>query len=90
MLKKEMTIEQYLENIDTEYPEFAIGLFRLIREEYNNGKKIFQVEPFIEILLKIHEFFADGGSPDQIVPDTLMFDVYQAEKQATGQFAGIL
>jgi hypothetical protein len=85
MLKKEITIEQYVENTDTEYPEFAIGLYHIIREEFTNGKKIFQVEPFIEILLKIHEFFADGGSPDQIVPDTLMFDVYQAEKQATGQ-----
>lgn len=84
MLKSEMTIEQYLENSDTEYPEFARGLCRLIREEYNKGKKIFQVEPFIENLLKIHEFFADGGSPDQIVPDTLTYDVFQAEKKATG------
>lgn len=85
MLKTEMTIEQYLENTDTEYPEFARGLCRLIREEYNKGKKIFQVEPFIGNLLKIHEFFADGGSPDQIVQGTLMSDVYQVEKQATGQ-----
>jgi hypothetical protein len=84
MLKSEMSIEQYLENSDTEYPEFARGLCRLIREEYNKGKKIFQVEPFIGNLLKIHEFFADGGSPDQIVPDTLMYDVFQAEKKATG------
>ncbi len=85
MLKSEITIEQYLQNTDTEYPEFAIGLCRLVREEYKQGKKIFQVDPFIENLLMIHEFFADGGSPDQIVPGTLMFSVYQAEKHATGR-----
>jgi hypothetical protein len=85
MLKSEITIEQYLQNTDTEYPEFARDLCLLIREEYTRGKKIFQVEPFIENLLRIHDFFADGGSPDQIAAETLMFDVYQAEKQATGR-----
>jgi len=85
MLKSEITIEQYLQNTDTEYPEFTRGQCQLIRGEYQQGKKIFQVEPFIEILLKIHEFFADGGTPDQIVPGTLVFNVYQAEKRATGR-----
>ena len=85
MLKSQITIEQYLQNTDTEYPEFAFGLCHLIREEYKQGKKIFQVDPFIENLLMIHEFFADGGSPDQIAPGTLMFNVYQAEKHATGR-----
>ena len=85
MLESKITIEQYLQNTDTEYPEFAHGLSRLIREEYKRGKKIFQVEPFIENLIKIHEFFADGGSPDQIRPGTLIFDVYDAEKKATAR-----
>ena len=85
MLKSEITIEQYIQNTDTEYPEFTRGQCQLIRGEYQQGKKFFQVEPFIEILLKIHEFFADGGTPDQIVPGTLSFNVYQAEKRATGR-----
>ena len=83
MLKSEISIKDYLMHTDTEYPEFVGHLCRHIRNEYKLGKKIVQVEPFIEQLLKIHEFFADGGSPDQIRPGTLMFDVYQAEKQAT-------
>ncbi|MFO8084249.1 MAG: hypothetical protein R6U27_08030 [Desulfobacterales bacterium] len=84
MLKSKMGIDEYLQHTDTEYPDFAHLQLHLVREQYKIGKIIFQVEPFIEILLKIHEFFADGGSPDQIETGTLMFDVYQAEKHATG------
>jgi hypothetical protein len=84
MLKSEITIDQYLQNTDTEYPDFAYRLCHLIRKENKKGKKFFQVEPFVEILIGIHEFFADGGAPDQIDRNTLMWDVYQAEKNATG------
>lgn len=85
MLNSRISIEEYLPNTDTEYPEFVRQLCYLIRVQYQKGKIIYQVEPFIDILLKIHEFFADGGSPDQIVPGTVMFDVYQAERLATGR-----
>jgi hypothetical protein len=39
----------------------------------------------MEILLKIHDFFADGGSPDKLTPGTPAFDVYSAEREATGK-----
>lgn len=83
MLKSEMDIEEYLQQTDTEYPEFAYRQCLLMHDQYERGKQILQIEPFMEILLNIHEFFADGGSPDQIAPGTLMFHVYQAEKYAT-------
>ncbi len=83
MLISEISIEQYLQYTDTEYPEFSRHLYFLIRKEHQKGKNIIQVEPYVETLIKIHEFFADGGTPDQITPGTMIFDVYQAEKQAT-------
>jgi hypothetical protein len=44
---------------------------------------LFQVEPFIEALLGIHEFFADGGSPADLTPGTVRHRVYTAEHLAT-------
>ena len=85
MLKDDLSIEEYLMGTDTEYPEFGRRLCRVLRRQYAKGKRILQVEPFIDELLGIHEFFADGGTPGQIAPGTPRFEVYMAEKRATGR-----
>jgi hypothetical protein len=56
----------------------------LQQELHAEGKAIHQVEPFIETLMHIQEFFADGGRPDDLAPDSLAHHVYRAEKAATG------
>jgi hypothetical protein len=56
----------------------------LQRELHAEGKAIHQVEPFIEALIHIQEFFAEGGRPDDLSPDSLAYRVYRAEKAATG------
>ncbi len=85
MLKSEVSVEEYLMATDTEYPEFGRRLCRVLRRQYGKAKRILQVEPFIDELLGIHEFFADGGAPGQIAPGTPRFEVYMAEKRATGR-----
>jgi hypothetical protein len=42
------------------------------------------VEPYLERLLRIHELFADGNTPDAVLGMTGLRDVYLAEKHATG------
>jgi hypothetical protein len=41
------------------------------------------VEPFLEILLGIHQFFAEGHGPAELNKDSVQYPVYLAERNAT-------
>jgi hypothetical protein len=84
MLSGELSIEDYLLPLDVEYPDFSRAMCLLHRELDAEGKAIRQVEPFIETLIHIQEFFAEGGRPDDLSPDSLAHHVYRVEKAATG------
>jgi hypothetical protein len=84
MLSGELAVEDYLLPLDVEYPDFSRAMCLLERELHAEGKAIHQVEPFIETLIHIQEFFAEGGRPDELSPDSLAYHVYRAEKAATG------
>ncbi len=84
MLCGDLSIDHYLLTLDLEYPEFSRGMCRLLRELYRQGRKIYQVEPFLEALLQVHELLAAGCTPDEIERDTLHYPVYLAERNATG------
>ena len=83
MLRGSVTIDDYLMPLDVEYPEFSRGMCRLLRKLHAEGKKIFQVEPFLEALLAVHDFFAGGHVPDDLPKDSLEYPVYLAERRAT-------
>ena len=83
MLRGSVSIEDYLMPLDVEYPEFSRGMCHLLRRFKAEGKKIYQVEPFLEVLLAIHEFFAEGHAPDDLPKDSLEYPVYLAERRAT-------
>jgi hypothetical protein len=84
MLSGGLAIGDYLLPLDVEYPNFSRAMCLLQRELHAEGKVIHQVEPFIETLIHIQEFFAEGGRPDELSPDSLAYHVYRAEKAATG------
>ena len=84
MLCGNLSIDRYLLKLDLEYPEFSRGMCSLLREFYEQGRKIFQVEPFLEALLQVHEYLAAGHAPDEIDKNTLHYPVYLAERNATG------
>ncbi len=83
MLRGELAIDDYLREIDTEYPAFGRGMCRLLRGLHTSGMAIHQVEPFLEVLLGIHEFFAAGHRPEEIAPHSIQHPVYLAERAAT-------
>ena len=83
MLSRTMSIESYLETLDIEYPEFGRAISRTLRNLHDQGKAIFQVEPFMERLLEIHGLFSQGGSPSDIQPGTDLHAVYHSERKAT-------
>jgi hypothetical protein len=84
MLLGEIPVDQYLRALDIEYPSFSRMLCRLLRGLKAAGKPIFQVEPYVETLLGIHDFFAAGNRPDDIDRESIQYPVYLAEKRATG------
>jgi hypothetical protein len=83
MLKGGLSIHEYLMEIDSGFPEFERLMCGLLRELHKKGHKIVQVEPYLEVLLKIHDLFAEGKTPEDIVKLSRLVEVYQAEKHAT-------
>ena len=83
MLDGELDVDDYLRQLDMEYPIFSRDMCYLLRELKAEGKTILQVEPFLEILLSIHEFFADGHRPTDLEKSSAHYPVYLAERNAT-------
>jgi len=55
MLKGEITVEDYVEKLNTAFPVYSQYQCELLKKLYAEGKKIHQVEPYLEILEKIHK-----------------------------------
>ena len=83
MLEGEVSIETYLETLDLEYPDFSRRLLETSCELHRLGKKLYQVEPFLQNLIEIHEHLAGGGRPADFQEETDLCRVYFAEKNAT-------
>jgi hypothetical protein len=83
MLAGALAVDDYLRPLDIEYPAFSRDMCYLLRNLQAKGKKIFQVEPFLEILLGIHQFFAEGHGPAELNKDSVQYPVYLAERNAT-------
>ncbi|MEE4364320.1 MAG: hypothetical protein V2J08_10320 [Desulfotignum sp.] len=84
MLNSSLGVEDYLMSLDLEYPEFSRSMCYLERDLYASGKKLIQVEPFVEALLSVHEFFAQGNKPGDLKRNTLPYFVYLVERNASG------
>jgi len=84
MLAGEYAVEDYIRQLDLEYPAFSRQMCYLLRELRAAGKKIYQVEPFLEILLRIHELFAEGHHPGELDKGSILYPVYLVERNATG------
>jgi hypothetical protein len=83
MLQGVLPIDDYLLPAEDEYPEFSRSMCRLLCKLYQNGKKVIQVEPFLQNLLAIHNFFSQGHRPQELVPQSVRHQVYSAERDAT-------
>ena len=83
MLSGTRAVEDYLRGLDVEYPEFSRDMCYLLRDLKARGKEIIQVEPYLEILLGIHTYFAEGNSPADLARDSIQYPVYLAERNAT-------
>lgn len=83
MLTGQVAIDTYLEAQDVEYPEFSRRMAVVLRERHRAGTRLYQIEPFVDHLLAIHERFASGESPSDLPTGTAIHRVYLAEREAT-------
>lgn len=83
MLCGAMAVEDYLQESEYEFPRFAEASCRLYRRLHAMGKRLIQVDPYMEHLNRLHDFFAAGGDSRGVDPTDPMHDVYRAEKRAT-------
>ena len=84
MLDGTMPLDDYLLELDSGFPEFDRRMHQFLIEFHRRGKRILQVEPYLERLLQVHELFADGNPPEAVLGMTELREVYLAEKHATG------
>lgn len=83
MLRGEMSIEEYLGSADYEFPRFAKACCLMYRRLHAMGKRLIQVDPFMEHLYRLHDFFADGGDIQAVDAEDPARAVYDVERKAT-------
>ncbi len=83
MLTGSISIDDYLMQQDLEYQIFSRKMCRSLRKMFARNKSIYQVEPYLEALAGIHDFFADGFRPSDIARNTVRHRVYTSEHYAT-------
>lgn len=84
MLDGTLSIHDHLLEMDPEFPEFHRLMCSLLREFYAMGRRILQVEPYLESLMAIHEQLAEGQTVDHVMATDSLRPVYLAERAATG------
>lgn len=84
MLEGRLDIGEYLQGTDYEYPRFSAMSCELLRRMHAAGRRVMQVDVYLEVLAGIHERFAAGEGPADIAPGTLEMAVYAMEKRWYG------
>jgi hypothetical protein len=84
MLENRLSADEYVMGLDSGFPEFQRRMCDVLRDVHRQGRRILQVEPYLATLLQIHERLADGATPEDVVQESSLNVVYQAEKRATG------
>jgi hypothetical protein len=84
MLNGHLSVDDYLLEIDSEFPRFDRLMCGLLMEFHGMGRRIIQVEPYLERLIEIHERFADGKTVADVMASDSLRNVYRAERAATG------
>lgn len=83
VLDGDATVEDYLWEMDAEFPEFGRSQVEILRELRQQGKVILQVEPYLERLMEIHELFAQDTTPAEVMARAELNGVYQMERETT-------
>lgn len=82
-LKGNLPAVDYLADKEVEFPDFSLGQLDLVKGLYEQKKAIFQVEPYQEKLIQIHELLAAGHPRAEVEPRPEFREIYAAESAAS-------
>ena len=83
MLNEELQIDDYIRILDSAFPEFDRRICVVLRYLHGKWKRIIQVEPYLDGLLRIHDLFGDGKKLQDILRIPSLGSVYSVEKEVT-------
>lgn len=83
LLAGNLGIEDYLADKDPEFPEFSRKQLAMLKGLYGQGKRVLQVEPYLERLVQIHELLAQGLARSEVESRPGLREVYEAEARAS-------
>ncbi len=73
----------YLADKDVEFPEFSLRQLEMVKGLRGQKKAIFQVEPYQERLIQIHELLAAGRTRSEVENRPEYKEIYAAESEAS-------
>ncbi|QER41588.1 hypothetical protein F1847_02080 [Thermodesulfobacterium sp. TA1] len=76
--------EEYVANVDFWFPEFIKQTLKLLKKFYRQGKKIFQIEPYLEGVKFLQEK-AEGINSLKTIDEALLERIAESEKKAIGK-----
>ncbi|OAQ20121.1 hypothetical protein [Thermosulfurimonas dismutans] len=85
MLEGRVPIEDFVLETEAGFPEYALELYRALKGLYAHGKKILQVEPYLERWVKIQEALAEGREPGELRKEPDLSQVYFHEHETFGR-----
>lgn len=88
VLAGDAEVEDYLWELDAEFPEFGRGQLDILRELWQQGRVILQVEPYLERLVEIHELFARDVTPEEVRGRAELRPVYEMERETSAALLG--
>ena len=85
LLEGRVPIENFVRESESGFPAYALELYRALKDLYARGKKILQVEPYLERWVKIQEALAEGRKPEELKRDPELSPVYLHEHETFGR-----
>ena len=80
MLKGDISVEMYVKNLNTSFPVYSKYQCELLKRLYRMGKRILQIEPYLEVLEKIHKAI-EIGKIDEVLKDKKTSKVREIERR---------
>ncbi|AGK60890.1 hypothetical protein Asulf_00883 [Archaeoglobus sulfaticallidus PM70-1] len=81
----EMDLRSYVKSLDTSFPVYTYFLSDLLKHMNSMGKRILQIEPYLEIVQKMQKSIEDGTF-EEFVKDKTIESVRNIEKKVFGAF----
>ncbi len=81
MLSGEISIDNYVRTLDTSFPIYSKHQCEILRKLHGLGKRIYQVEPYLEIIEVIHRAI-ERGEFEKLPKEGRIAEVIDAERKA--------